>query len=90
MSTRDGYCSVYVMDTDGNYLTNVTPKPDGIPNNQFCSRAPTWSRNGQQIYFSSFRPETNLFENIFVMNADGSNVTRLTFDDSTLSVAAVR
>jgi len=90
MSGRDGYCSVYVMDSDGGYLTNLTPKPDGIPNNQFCSRAPAWSRDGQQIYFSSFRPETNLFENIFVMNEDGSNVTRLTFDNSTLAVAAVR
>jgi Tol biopolymer transport system component len=90
MSLRDGYCAVYVMNSVGNDLTNLTPKPDGIPNSQFCSRAPAWSRNGQQIYFSSFRPETNLFENIFVMNADGSDVTRLTFDESTLSVAAVR
>ena len=90
MSLRDGYCSVYVMSSDGSDQTNLTPKPDGVPNNQFCSRAPAWSRNGQQIYFSSFRPETNLFENIFVMNADGGEVTRLTFDSSTLSVAAVR
>ena len=90
MSMRDGYCSVYVMDSDGAYPTNLTPKPEGVPNNQFCSRAPAWSRNGQQIYFSSFRPESGLFENIFVMNTDGSDVTRLTFDDSTLSVAAVR
>ena len=90
MSSRDGYCSVYVMSSDGSDQTNLTPKPDGVPNNQFCSRAPAWGRNGQQIYFSSFRPETNLFENIFVMNADGSDVTQLTFDASTLSVAAVR
>jgi len=90
MSARDGYCSVYVMSSDGSDQTNLTPKPDVVPASQFCSRAPAWARNGQQIYFSSFRPETNLFENIFVMNADGSNVTRLTFDESTLSVAAVR
>jgi Tol biopolymer transport system component len=90
MSFREGYCSVFVMNSDGSDPTNLTPKPEGVPANQYCSRAPAWSRNGQQIYFSSFRPETNLFENIFVMNADGSNVTRLTFDNSTLSVAAVR
>jgi TolB protein len=90
MSMRDGYCSVYVTDLNDAVPTNLTLKPDGIPNNQFCSRAPAWSSNGRQIYFSSFRPETNLFENIFVMNADGSDVTRLTFDNSTLSVAAVR
>lgn len=90
MSFRDGYCSVYVMNSDGSDAVNLTPKPDGVPANQFCSRAPAWWRNGQQIYFSSFRPETNQFENIFVMNADGSDVTRLTFDPSTLAVAAVR
>lgn len=90
MSFREGYCSVFVMNSDGSDPTNLTPKPDGIPANQFCSRAPAWWRNGQQIYFSSFRPETNLFENIFVMNSDGGEVTRLTFDASTLAVAAVR
>ena len=90
MSLRDGYCSVYVMSSDGTDAINLTPKPDGVPANQFCSRAPAWARNGQQIYFSSVRPETNLFENIFVMNSDGGDVTRLTFDASTLSVAAVR
>ena len=90
MSGREGYCSVFVMNSDGSDQTNLTPKPDGIPAAQFCSRAPAWSRNGHQIYFSSFRPETNLFENIFVMNADGGEVTRLTFDASTVSVAAVR
>ena len=90
MSAREGYCSVFVMNSDGSDQTNLTPKPDGVPANQFCSRAPAWSRNGRQIYFSSFRPETNLFENIFVMNSDGGEVTRLTFDAATLSVAAVR
>ena len=90
MSSREGYCSVFIMNSDGSDQTNLTPKPDGIPNNQFCSRAPAWSRNGQQIYFSSFRPETDLWENIFVMNADGSGVEQLTFDASTLSVATVR
>ena len=90
MSFREGYCSVFVMNSDGSDPSNLTPKPDAVPADQYCSRAPAWSRNGQQIYFSSFRPETNLFENIFVMNADGGDVTQLTFDASTLSVAAVR
>ena len=90
MSLSEGYCAVFVMNSDGSEPTNLTPKPDGIAANQFCSRAPAWSRNGQHIYFSSFRPKTNLFENIFVMNSDGSDVTRLTFDNSTLAVAAVR
>jgi len=90
MSFREGYCSVFVMNSDGSDPTNLTPKPDAVPAAQFCSRAPGRGHNGQRIYFSSFRPETNLFENIFVMNSDGGDVTRLTFDASTLSVAAVR
>ncbi len=90
MSGREGYCSVFVMNSDGSDQTNLTPKPDGIPNNQFCSRAPAWSRNGQHIYFSSRRPGTNSFENIFVMNSDGGDVTQLTFDASLNSVATVR
>jgi Tol biopolymer transport system component len=90
MSSRDGYCSVYVMNSDGSDQTNLTPKPDEIPAAQFCSRAPAWSRNGQHIYFTSRRPGTNSFENIFVMNADGGDVTQLTFDASTVSVATVR
>lgn len=90
MSSRNGYCSVYVMNSDGSDQTNLTPKPDGVPNNQFCSRAPAWSRNARHIYFSSFRPETDFWENIFVMNSDGGNVTQLTFDASLNSVATVR
>lgn len=90
MSFREGYCAVYLMNSDGSGQTNLMPKPDGVPNDQFCSRAPAWSRNGRQIYFSSFRPETDQYENIFVMDADGGNVRRLTFDPSLVSVAAVR
>jgi Tol biopolymer transport system component len=87
MSFREGYCAVFLMDaatgdTPENPALNLTPKDPADPNSAWCSRAPAWSRNGQQIYFMSFRPSTGgagaAFVEIFVMNTDGSNQTRLT------------
>ena len=79
MSLREGYCSVFLMGADGSNLVNLTPKAAGDPASAWCSRAPAWSRNGKQIYFMSFRPSTGGDVEIFVMNADGSGLTRLTF-----------
>ena len=79
LSTREGYPSVFVMDTDGSNLVNLTPKPEGVLATAWSSRAPGWSRNGQYIYFTGRRPETSVNENIFMMNADGTEVTQLTF-----------
>lgn len=45
---------------------------------------PRWSRNGRQIAFSSNRDSGSAVRDIYVMNADGSNVIRLTdsgYDD---------
>ena len=77
LSTREGYPSVFVMDVDGSNQINLTPRPDTVA--PWSSRAPGWSRNGQYIYFTGRRPETSVNENIFVMNADGTGVTQLTF-----------
>ncbi|HKY28914.1 MAG TPA: DPP IV N-terminal domain-containing protein [Pyrinomonadaceae bacterium] len=79
LSTREGYPSVFVMDTDGSNPVNLTPKPADVPASAWSSRAPGWSRNGQSIYFTARRPEVSVSENIFMMNADGSGVTQLTF-----------
>jgi Tol biopolymer transport system component len=79
LSTREGYPSVFVMDADGSNQINLTQKPDGVPASAWSSRAPGWSRNGQYIYFTARRPEAGGNENIFVMNADGTGVTQLTF-----------
>lgn len=82
MSLREGYCSVFLMSAEGDTpehpAVNLTPKTPGNANSAWCSRAPSWSRNGQQIYFQSFRPSTGGDVELFVMNADGSGVQRLT------------
>ena len=39
--------------------------------------APTWSPGGNQIAFTSDRPGSN---QIYLMNADGTGVRRLTFE----------
>lgn len=82
MSLRAGYPSVWLMSADGDTpehpAVNLTPKNAGDANAAWLSRAPAWSRNGQMIYFMSFRPSTSGDVEIFVMRADGSDVRRLT------------
>jgi len=78
MSFREGYCSVFRMNADGSQQTNLTPKDPLDSAAQWCSRAPSWSANGQEILFMSSRPSTGGDTEVFVMNADGSNVRRLT------------
>lgn len=77
MSAREGYCSVFRMGADGANQVNLTPKDPGDANNTWCSRAPAWTRNGQ-ILFMSFRPSTGGDIEIFIMDSDGTNLTRLT------------
>lgn len=78
MSMRDGYISVFVMNADGSGPRNLTPKNPGDADSDWLSRAPSWSSTGRQIYFMSSRPSTSLDVDIFIMNADGTNPTRLT------------
>jgi Tol biopolymer transport system component len=82
MSLREGYCAVFLMSVDGDTpehpAVNLTPKASGDPSSQWCSRAPAWSRDGQRIYFQSMRPGTGGTADLFVMNADGTGLERLT------------
>jgi TolB protein len=78
MSFRAGYCSVFRMNADGSNQVNLTPKNPSDPATSWCSRAPSWSIDGRQIYFMSSRPSTGGQNEIFLMNADGSYARQLT------------
>lgn len=81
MSSRAGYPSVWLMSVDGEAgaaAVNLTPKDPADASALWLSRAPAWSKNGKQIYFMSFRPSTSGDVELFMMDADGSDVMRLT------------
>lgn len=82
LSLRDGYPSVFLMSAEGetaeNPAINLTLKDATDAASAWLSRAPSWSKNGREIYFMSFRPSTGGNVELFVMNADGGEVRRLT------------
>lgn len=60
--------SIYVMDIDGTNRQRLTNRPGRL------DAAPTWSPDGTQILFgSTFNEESD----IWVMNADGSNLKKI-------------
>ena len=72
--------SSYVMNADGSAQTNITPEfIDG-------ALSPKWSSDGtKMVFWGITRSAEGLRVDIFAMNADGSDVTRLTdnpYDDT--------
>jgi len=61
---------IYVINSDGSGLTQLT---SGVGNNVY----PAFSPNGRKIVFTSNRTGTS---QVWLMNADGSDQTQLTFD----------
>jgi len=75
VSTRDGNNEIYAMDADGTGVTRLTTHFGD-------DYAPTWSPDGRRIAFATRnRSDLNTVQNgldIFVMNADGTGLSRLT------------
>jgi TolB protein len=78
-SNRDGAREIYVLNADG---TNVARLTSGIlKGNVGMWLRPRWSPDGRKIAFATDRDRTDGTSEIYVMNADGSNLVRLTFND---------
>ena len=70
VSEQTGNSDIYVVQTDGNGVSDLT-------NNPAYDGNPVWSPDGTRIAFESDR---NGKRDIFVMNPDGSGLTQLTHD----------
>lgn len=84
-SDRGGNSDIFVMSPDGSRVRQLTR--DAFATLYFMKspedRNPSWSPDGSQIAFESGRGNqmlTYVNHDIYVMAADGSNVTRLTDD----------
>lgn len=66
----DGYADIFVVDADGSKVTQLTYTEQNDYN-------PAWAPDGHEIVFHSTREHPPVSQ-IYVMNADGSDQTRLT------------
>lgn len=78
--------NIYVMDSDGSNVKHLTL-------NSFYEESPDWSPDGREIIFTRQLRDPNDTSHaangeIHIMNADGSNIRRLTFKDGYDSGAA--
>lgn len=75
VSDRDGNPEIYVMNVGGSGVQRLTQTPGAGASNWH----PAWSPDGTRIAFSAVRDEgSRLGQQIYVMNADGSDTRRLT------------
>lgn len=80
LSSRSGNRDIWIMNADGSGQHNLTSdraNDCGCGQRYRVFAQPTWSPDGSRIAFTSDRDEYGNLE-IYVMNADGSNVVRVT------------
>ena len=68
---------IFVMNADGSDVTRETSHPNYLDRPRIWDEAPAWSPDGDRIAFISNRGGGGTSD-LYVMNADGSEVTRLT------------
>lgn len=76
-SVRDGNFEIYTMNFVESGGTTAGPNQVNLTNDPGSDGRPSWSQNGRQICWMSNRAGSN---DIWMMNIDGSNPTRLTTD----------
>jgi TolB protein len=76
---ESGQTDVYTMTSNGSSQLDLTEDPA-------TDELPAWSPDGTQIVFDSDRDGTG--RDIFVMNADGTGVTQLTFETTAIDFEA--
>jgi TolB protein len=72
-----GNNGVYIMDADGTHLRRLTHNPFPQKDSCGCDTDPNFSPDGKTITFLRIKRDESL-QALFAMNADGTNVRRLT------------
>jgi Tol biopolymer transport system component len=76
---------VFIADLVTGELTNLTNDPNVLTDDNWDDYRPDWSPDGRKIAFTSNRDGNN---DIYVMNADGSDPVRLTYSINPVASSA--
>ena len=77
LSATGGGSGIYVMNADGSHVTHLTSVRNVPPFGYGGESSPAYSPDGRRIAFSSHTPE-GFRRQIYLVDADGSNLVRLT------------